>query len=199
MNTTAKTGETTGETTGPALETTVQEVQGHFATDAALQKALGSLTLAGFDRADLSLPNDQAAMQTPSEGAENPVDHVDRTQLRTMGTSMAGYAGAATVAAATIATGGAAGLAVAAAAAVGAGAALTAHAAGRAAETASEEARDEKGRQGRLILAVRTSTADEAARAIQLMQDAGAASVETINRGADMLTAGVSAASWTGA
>lgn len=185
---------------GPALESTVLEVQGHFPSDAAMQAALGGLTLAGFDRADFSLPQDQPnqGVQTPNEGAENPTDDIDKSQLRTMGTSMAAYAGAVAAAGATLATGGAAGVALAAAAAVGAGTGLTANAAGRAAEKAGSDDRDERGRAGTLVLAVRVRDAAEAGRASAAMREAGASSVEEVSRGTDMLTAGVSSASWTG-
>jgi hypothetical protein len=188
------------ENQSPVLTAAVQEVQAHFASDAALQDALSQLTLNGYDRADLSLPQEQRTqhVQTPNEGAENPVDHIDRTQLRTMGTSMAGYAGAVVAAGATLATGGAAAVAVAAAAAVGAGGAMVANAAGQAAERIDHEQRDERGRAGTLILAVRVTDAAQADAATAIMRQAGATQVNTINRGEDMLTRGVSAASWTG-
>jgi hypothetical protein len=185
---------------GPALTSEIQEVQGTFPDDAHLQDALGRLTLSGFDRADISLPQDQAGRtwSTPNAGAENPVDEIDKTQLRTMGTSMAGYAGAAAVAGATVATGGAAAVALAAAAAVGAGSALLANAAGQAADAVNTEAHDERGRAGTLILAVRVTSADEVAKAEAAMAGAGATKSVIVTRGMDMLTAGVSAASWTG-
>lgn len=185
---------------GPALTETVQEVQGHFPNDALLQDALGQLTLAGYDRADFSLPQDQPdqAIQTPTEGAESPIDQIDKSQVRTMGTSMAGYAGAVAAAGVTLATGGAAALAIAAAAAIGGGSALTANAAGRAADQASKDDRDERGRAGTLILAVRVADAESAQSATAIMRQAGATQVDTIGRGTDMLTAGVSSASWTG-
>ena len=183
---------------GPAHTETVHEVQGHFPTDAAMQDALSRLTLAGYDRAAFSLPDEQSPA-TPNEGADNPIDAIDKAQLRTMGTGMAGYAGAAAVAAATVATGGAAGLAVAAAAAVGAGTALTAHVAAQAADRANVAERDEKGREGKLILAVRTETPEKIAEVIKLMHEAGATDAQPVARGTDMLTSGVSAASWTGA
>ena len=183
---------------GPTLKNTVSEVQGHFPSDAALQDAIGRLTLAGYDRADFSLPVDQPAAPTPNESAENPVDDIDKAQMRTMGTGMAGFAGAAAVAGATLATGGAAAVAAAAAAAVGIGSGLAANAAGRAADNASTEKRDDRAAQGTLILAVRTTTPDEVAEVTQILGQAGATGITEVNRGADMLTSGVSAASWTG-
>ena len=112
--------ETNGEKAGPEQAATIREVQGVFPDDATMQGALSQLTLAGYDRADFSLPEEQDANQvaTPNEGAEPATDDTDKRQLRTMGASMAGYAGAVAAAGATLATGGAAGLAVAAAGAL---------------------------------------------------------------------------------
>lgn len=182
---------------GPSMEDSVQEVQGSFPTDAALQEALGQLALAGYDRSDFSLPEENAG-STPNEGAENPVDDIDKAQVRTLGSSMAGYAGAAAVAGATLATGGAAGVAVAAAAAVGIGSGAAANAAGRAAANASADDRDARGAAGTLVLAVRTRSPDEVSEATTILQQAGATDVRPVSRAADMRTKGVSAASWTG-
>ena len=186
---------------GPALAETVTEVQAHFHDDAALQAALGRLTLAGFDRADFSLPTDNqaSAAATPNEGAATPVDQIDKSQLRTMGTSMAAYAGAVIAAGATLATGGAAAVAVAAAAAAGIGGAVAVNTAGRAADTGHAEERNQLGAEGKLILAVRTISSAQVTEATAIMHEAGAMSVDTVERGADMLTTGVSSASWTGA
>lgn len=185
---------------GPGHEATVHEVQGVFPDDDTMQTALSQLTLAGYDRADFSLPEEQAAneLATPNESAAPPTDDADKRQLRTMGTSMAGYAGAVAVAGATLATGGAAGLAVAAAAAVGAGTGVMANAAGQAADKAQVEARNQRGRDGRLILAVRTTTPDQVSQVLGLMQEAGALKTESVTRADQTLTAGVAAASWTG-
>jgi len=53
---------------GPALASTIHEVQGVFADDSTMQDALSELTLAGYDGADFSLPEDQPAgdVVTPS-------------------------------------------------------------------------------------------------------------------------------------
>jgi len=186
---------------GPALASTIHEVQGVFADDSTMQDALSELTLAGYDRADFSLPEDQPAgdVVTPNESAEAATDDADKRQLRTMGTSMAGYAGAVAVAGATLATGGAAGVAIAAAIAVGAGTAATANAAGQAADNAQIEGRNQRGRDGKLVLAVRTSTPDQANQVMVLMRQAGAVRVDPVVRADRALTAGITAASWTGA
>ena len=184
---------------GPALAQDVYEVQGHFPNDAALQDALSRLNAAGYDRAQLSLPDEQGTgTGTPTEGAENPTDTVDKAQLRTMGTSMAAYAGAVVAGGATLATGGLAGVAIAAAAAVGIGTGLTANAAGNAADAADVDRHDEMGAAGTLVLAVRTTTQQEVEQATALMTQSGATDVQRVSRGSDTLTAGVSSASWTG-
>ena len=193
-------GTTDSAKEGPSNAATVQEVQGVFPDDATMQNALSQLTLAGYDRADFSLPEEQPAGQasTPNEGADPATDDADKRQLRTMGTSMAGYAGAVAVAGATLATGGAAGLAVAAAAAVGAGTAAAANSAGQAADAAQVEERNRRGREGRLILAVRTTTPAQVDQVIGLMRQAGATKTNAVERADQALTAGITAASWTG-
>ncbi len=192
--------ETDGAKAGPGYDATVHEVQGVFPDDATMQGALSQLTLAGYDRADFSLPEEQPAdeLATPNESAEPATDDADKRQLRTMGTSMAGYAGAVAVAGATLATGGAAGLAVAAAAAVGIGTGAAANAAGQAADNAQVAVRNQRGREGRLVLAVRTTTPEQASQVTGLMQQAGALKTEAVTRADQALTAGVSSASWTG-
>lgn len=192
--------ETNGEKAGPEQAATIREVQGVFPDDATMQGALSQLTLAGYDRADFSLPEEQDANQvaTPNESAEPATDDTDKRQLRTMGASMAGYAGAVAAAGATLATGGAAGLAVAAAAAVGIGTGAAANATGQAADAAQVEARNQRGREGRLILAVRTTTPEQVEQVKGLMQQAGATKAEAVTRADQTLTAGVSSASWTG-
>lgn len=181
--------------TGPKLPASVQEVHGHFPDDARLQDAQARLMLAGFDRAALSLPDDRPG--TPNEGAANAIDDTDKGQLRTMGSSMAGYAGAAIAAGATLATGGALPLAIAAAAAVGAGTGLTANAAGRAADASMVRSRDASGREGTLVLAVRTTTLQQVDEAMAVMREAGASNVQAVERGGTD-TGGVDSASWTG-
>ena len=142
----------------PALSDKVQELQGSFPNDAALQDAIGKLELVGFDHADLSLPDANAAVDTP-DSAEAATDHVDKSQLRTMASGIAGT-GAGMIAAGVIAATG--GLAAPIVAAVGGASALGTVAAtsgaSAAKDTADAKARDELGAAGKLILAVRTST-----------------------------------------
>ncbi len=192
--------ESEGQKQGPSLATSVAEVQGVFPNDDTMQDALSQLTLAGYDRADFSLPEEQAstAASTPNESAENPTDDVDKAQLRTLGTGMAGYAGAVAVAGAVLATGGAALLAVGGAAVVGAGTAAAANAVGQAADQSAIAERNRRGANGTLMLAVRTRTPAQAQQVMDLMQKMGATKVNPVTRSDDALTAGISAASWTG-
>ncbi len=183
---------------GPVLGGPVEEVQGIFPTDAAMQDALGRLRMVGFDHADLSLPMTQptANVATPELGAANPVTEDDMRQARTMGTSMAGYIGAFAAAGATVATGGAVGVAIAAAAAVGAGSALAANAVGTAAKDSQEESRAESAAAGELVLAVRATTPEKRADAEKIMLQAGATSVAAIKR--EPAAPGLDSSSWTG-
>ena len=184
---------------GPVLPEAVQEVQGVFPSDAALQDAIAKLTLAGFDRADLSLPatNPAAGMATPEQGAAAPNTETDVRQMRTMGTSMAGTIGAFAAAGATIATGGAAGVAIAAAAAVGGGSALAAAASGNAASNVQAEERNEAAASSRLVLAVHAATAEKQGEAERIMRVTGATEVATVQRASGVVTE-IASSSWTG-
>jgi hypothetical protein len=170
--------------TGPSINDTIQEVQGVFPNDAALQEAIGRLTRAGFDRAALSLPaaNPRYEDATPSAGAENPTTEDDMRQTRTLQSSMAATVGAMIGAGATIATGGAAALAGAAAlglAAVAGGGVAAAH---MAVDSSQSQDRDAAAAQGALVLAATAHDANSVEKARQAMQEAGALRVETVQR-----------------
>ena len=185
---------------GPALTEAIQEVQATFPDDATMQVALGQLGLAGYDRSDFSLPDDQAdpSRQTPSEGAENPTDNTDKRQLRTMGSGMAGAAAAFALAGATIATGGAAAIAAVGATAVGAGAMAAATSSGIAVDRADSAKRDRRGAAGTLVLAIRTRDENQVKQVMEIVRAAGATDARPISGPEEALTAGVSSASWTG-
>ncbi len=184
---------------GPTLSETVAEVQGVFPSNAAMQDAISKLTLAGFDRADFSLPatRPEPGNATPNDGASDPMTDVDMRQARTLGTSMAGYAGAFAAAGATIATGGAAGIAIAAAAAVGIGTAAAANAAGTAVKDSQAEDRDVAAAAGQLVLAVHTKDEPSRSKAEQVMREAGATQVAAVER-AGNAASGVDSSGWTG-
>lgn len=187
---------------GPALSGTVQEVQGWFPNNDTLQAAIDKLTLAGYDRADFSIPEEQAftdpAAVTPNEGAEAPSTPIDHQQIRTMNTGMAGYAGATIAAGAVVATGGAAALAVGAAAAAGLGVAAVSAGIGQAADKAQVDEYDRRGAAGTLMLAVHVTDQGKADQVSQIMRENGAMETKPVTRGDEALTAGVSASSWTG-
>ena len=169
---------------GPVLTAGVEEVQGIFPSDAALQDALGRLRMVGFDHADLSLPATSPAVSdaTPNQGAADPLTEDDSRQMRTMGTSMAGTIGAFAAAGATVATGGAAAVVIVA---------------GTAAKDGQEETRNEAAGRGELVLAVHAPTPEKRADAERIMREAGATSVESVKRDGGAV-AGIDSSSWTG-
>lgn len=189
---------------GPERTAAVYEVQGLFGSEPMMQDAIGRLTLAGFDRAELSLPvaHVDAAHATPETSAEVPVTPIDGQQMRTMATSMAGTIGAFAAAGVTIATGGLAGVAIAAAAAVGGGAAAITHLASDGAVEAAHQPQVEAAARGELVLAVRVSTQGKRDAALQIMRDAGATQVGDVARRTAAIepapAEGVDSASWTG-
>ena len=186
-------------TESPVIPEDIEEVQGIFPSDAALEDALGRLRMVGFDHADFSLPttNPTPAHATPEQGAANPLTEDDARQARTLGTSMAGTIGAFAAAGAIVATGGAAGVVIAAAAAVGTGSALAANAVGTAAKTSQEETRSDAAARGELVLAVHAPTPEKREHAERIMRECGATAVEGVRRNRGDLTA-IDSTGWTG-
>jgi hypothetical protein len=179
---------------GPQLSESIQEMQGVFPSDSALQDAISRLTTAGFDRADLSIQDaaSEGAEATPEQGAQNPTSEDDSRQARTLHTSLAASVGAMAAAGAVVATGGAAAPAVAAAAAGGLGLGGAMQGVTQATETARHQNREEAAAQGALILSVRLQRPDQRQTAEAAMKDAGATSVQAVVR------SGISSAGWTG-
>jgi hypothetical protein len=169
---------------GPPIADTVDEVQGHFASDAALQYAIGLVMHDGFDRADLSLPlaHPSADEATPEQGAANPTTPADAQQQRTLHASMAGAVGALAAAGVTVATGGTAVAAVAAAAAVGLAAGGIAAAAVHASDASDHAARERDAATDDLVLSVRVTSAARRQRARELLGAAGATAVAAVTR-----------------
>lgn len=185
----------------PSIPDTTYEVQGVFPSDKTLQDAIAQLTLIGYDRSDLSLPqvDPPPSEATPDQAAENPTTDQDKRQLRTLGAGMAGFIGAAAAAGAAVATGGVAIPAIAAAAAVGGGAAVAAaEVGGVAADSQQVSERDRLGREGRLVLAVRIKEAGKGPEVEGIMQRAGATRVVPVTRADEAVTGGVDASGWTG-
>ncbi len=172
------------QTASPTLNDSIQEVQGIFPSNAALQDAVGRLTRAGFDRAAISLPaaNPQASDATPTAGAENPYTEDDTRQTRTLQSSMAATAGAFLAAGVTVATGGAALVAAAAAAGAGLAAGGAVEAARAVSDNAQSNARDAAAASGQLVLSATAHDPDAVMKATMAMQAAGASRVETVTR-----------------
>lgn len=182
----------------PALATEVQELQANFPTDAALQVAMGQLELAGFDHADLSLPDANAPVDTP-DSADAATGNVDRGQLRTMASGMAGTTAGFAVAGVLLASGGVAAPVVAALGGVSAvGTVLATSGVSNAVDTAAATARDALGAEGKLILAVRIRSAELAATAETVLREAGGTDITGIIDADHAKTRGVSSTSWTG-
>ena len=169
---------------GPAIPPAVMEVEGIFPSDAALQDAVARLTQAGFDRADLSLPEatPATAEATPEAGAAAVTTETDVRQARTLGTGLAASAAGMAAAGVIIATGGAAAVAVGAAAAAGVGTAAITEAAGKAVESTGKDTREQAASRGELVLAVRAVETPRQDLARELMQASGATRVETVRR-----------------
>ena len=187
---------------GSALAEAIQEVQGWFPNNAALQAALDKMLDGGYTRSDFSLPEEQVVGRpseaTPTESTGAQETSVDNQQIRTMNAGMAGYAGATIAAGAVVATGGAAALAVGAAAAAGLGATAVSQGVGHAAEQAQADKMDRRGAAGTLVLAVHVKDQTQADQAALIMRENGATETKLVTRADEALTAGVSASSWTG-
>jgi hypothetical protein len=166
------------------MENTIDQVEGHFPGDAALQDAVGRLTRLGFDRAALSLPVPRADADgaTPEGGATNPNMEDDQRQARTLGSSTAAAAAAMLGAGVVVATGGAALAAVAAAAGGAALAGGGVFAATNANDVADHTGREAAAASGELVLAVTTHGPEESTRAQAAMREAGATRVNTVRR-----------------
>jgi hypothetical protein len=175
---------------GPLINDTIQEVQGIFPSDAALQDAIGRLTRAGFDRASLSLPaaNPLPSQATPAAGAENPNTEDDTQQSRTLHSSMAASVGAVVGAGVTVATGGVAAVAAVAALGLGAAAGGAVSAAHMAADAAQSQHRDAAAAAGQLVLSAAAPDDEAVAKARAAMQEAGASRVEAVARKGGGLT-----------
>lgn len=181
----------------PALATDVYELQGVFPNDAALQEAMGKLSLAGFDHADLSLPDAKALKDTP-DTASAATDSIDVGQLRTMASGMTGVA-AGMAAGAIVATGGLAAPVVAAIGGASAiGAVVAVSGVGAAVDNAGAEARDRLGAEGKLILAVRIRSPEMLPKAEAAMREAGATALTGVADEDQAMTRGLSSTSWTG-
>ncbi|RZK96740.1 MAG: hypothetical protein EOO66_05660 [Methylobacterium sp.] len=182
----------------PGLSDEVQEIQANFPNDAALQEAINKLEHVGFDRADLSLPDTEAPVDTP-DSAEAATDHIDRGQLRTMASGMAGTAAGFAAAGALLAT---SVVAAPVAAAIGGasaiGTVLATSGTSNAVDAAASAARDKLGAEDKLILAVRIRSTELKDKAEAVLREAGATALKAIVDASQAKTRGTSSTSWTG-
>jgi hypothetical protein len=160
------------------IDTSTQQTDlvARFDDPARMQDAASRLTLAGFDRAALSVPENADGVALDAAPAYTDED---ARQARTLGASTAGSVAAMAAAGITIATGGAAAPAVIAALAAGGvlgGATYVAH---DVANSAEQHVRDDRAAHDSLILSVRAATPEQRAQAEQILHTAGALSVET--------------------
>ncbi len=169
---------------GPGLGEAMDEVRGTFPSDSTLQDGIARLSLAGFDRADISVPDAAPSLAgaTPEQAAENPNTEDDSRQARTLHTSMAASVGAMAAAGAVIATGGAALPAVAAAIAGGAGLGAAVQGVSGATDKAQHAEREQAASRGELLLSVRLRDATRRPLAEAAMREAGASRVMVVSR-----------------
>lgn len=185
-------------TAQPALSDEVQEIQANFPTDAALQEAIVKLEHDGFDHADLSLPDPHATEDTP-DSAKAATGDIDRGQLRTMASGMAGTTAGFAVAGALLATGGLAAPVVAALGGASAiGTVLATSGTSNAVDAAASAARDQLGAEGKLILAVRIRSTEQAGKAEAILRESGATDLKAVVDAEMAKTRGVASTSWTG-
>jgi hypothetical protein len=164
---------------GPAIGP-LHEVRATFTDPEAMQDAVSRLESAGFDRADLSLPEAAPPLEraTPEAGAKPADTESDARQARTLHVSGAASAMALAAAAAVIGTGGSVLWAVAAevvgAAIVGGIAYLLSSAANRN----EQMDRERKAVTGTLILSVRAPTSGKRSEAEMILHACGGGRVE---------------------
>jgi hypothetical protein len=164
---------------GPAIGP-LHEVRATFSDPGAMQEAVSRLERAGFDRADLSLPDVAAPFQraTPEAGAKPADTESDARQARTLHVSGAASAMALAAAAVVIGTGGS--ILWAVVAAVG-GAAIVggiAYLLSSVANQSEQEDRERKAATGTLVLEVRAPTSAKRSEAQMILQACGGGRVE---------------------
>lgn len=166
---------------GPAIGA-LHEIRGVFPTPEQMQAAIQRLEMAGFDRADLAVPeaNPPIARSTPESGALPADTDDDARQARTLHTSTAAAMAALAGAGVTVATGGAAAPAVAAALVAGAAVGGATYAVSSAANQQEQVELDARAATGNLILSVRAPTAAKRSEAEAILRGAGATELQTL-------------------
>jgi len=145
-----------------------------------MQNAVSKLTMNGFDRAELTLPARGHSLDEAGSSADKPVaTEEDARQARTLGASTAASAAALAAAGIIVATGGAAAPAVAGALLAGGAAGGATFAATSAGTEGEQHTRDDQAAAGRLVLSVRTATAEKAAKAREILTSTGGTDLQT--------------------
>jgi outer membrane lipoprotein SlyB len=160
----------------------LHEVRGTFLSSEQMQEAIKRLTVSGFDRADLSVPEAAApaARETPESGAMAADTDEDARQARTLHTSTAATIAALAGAGIMVATGGAAAPAVAVALAAGAAAGGATYAVSSAANNQEQAELDVRASMGRLILSVRAPTEAKRSNAEAILRGSGATDLQVV-------------------
>jgi hypothetical protein len=160
----------------------VHEVRGIFSSTEQMQTAIQQLSMSGFDRADLAVPEPAVPVErsTPESGALPADTDQDARQARTMHTSTAAAIAALAGAGVTVATGGAAAAAAAAAVAAGAAVGGAAYAVSTAVNEQEQTELDTRAALGRLTLSVRTPTEAKRSEAEGILRAAGAMDIQAV-------------------
>jgi hypothetical protein len=171
---------------------TIREAIGAFDNPSALEKAVGELSSAGFDRSQMSLlardgffdgelppefGHEAQAADDPGMRRGPVVSDSDLRQGRTLATSLAGVVAAFAASGITILTGGAALAAIAAAAAAGGGAAAVAEVVGQRAGKSTSDFMKEQIERGGILLWVTVRDARQERDALQILRRHTAADV----------------------
>ena len=160
-------------------EIVIASVFGLFPTSAALDEAIKELEVAGFDRADLGLPeiDPPPDRDTPELRTMAADTDTDAQQSRIVYSATAGAFAAMIAAAATATTGGGAAVIGGVAVGVGLVAGAVAHVITRYASRDKQQVRDRRAAAGRLVLSVHAPDPDRRARAIDILRATGATRV----------------------
>ncbi|HUN41388.1 MAG TPA: hypothetical protein VMU81_13940 [Acetobacteraceae bacterium] len=164
---------------GPAIGG-VHEVRGVFSSTEHMQTAIQRLSVSGFDRADLAVPESAAPAErsTPESGALPADTDDDARQARTMHTSTAASIAALAGAGVTVATGGAAAAAAAVAVAAGAAVGGATYAVSSAANDQEQAELDTRAALGKLMLSVRVPNEAKRSEAERILRAAGATDIK---------------------
>jgi hypothetical protein len=160
-----------------------RQIRATFASPDQMQNAVSRLSVSGFDRAEMSLPSEDAASGhggSLAEASKPASTDEDARQARVLGASTAGSAAALAAAGITIATGGAAAPAIAAAALAGGAAGGATFAVHGAADQIEQHMRDAQAAAGDLVLTVHAKSAEKQQEAESILRAAGATKIETI-------------------